>query len=87
MWFADVMRISFRQNDFHFRHRDHRQEAHEEQEEREEDAERADERPDIDPGRDKIIPRKTEGSRGASAPTMMMKRSNHMPAFTHMQTM
>src|SRR5947207_2891431 len=51
------MRISFRQHDFHFAHRDHREEANEEQEKRSEDAERADERPDIDPGGNEQAPR------------------------------
>ena len=51
-----VMRVRFRQNDFHFRHRDHRQEANEEEEEREENSEGADEGPDVDPGRNEQAP-------------------------------
>src|SRR5437879_1658804 len=49
--------VRFRQNDFHFRHRDHRQEPDEQQEERRENPERADERPDVDPGWNKNTPR------------------------------
>src|ERR1700738_5689946 len=51
-----VMRIRLRQHDLHFRHRDHRQVANEKEEEREKNSERADERPDIDPGRVKHSP-------------------------------
>src|SRR5438876_8536981 len=50
------MRVRFRENDLHFRHRDHRQEPDEQQEERRENPERADERPDIDPGWNKNTP-------------------------------
>ena len=32
------------------------------------------------------VPTSTAGSRDAEPPTMMTKRSNHMPAFTNMQT-
>src|SRR3954451_6377562 len=51
-----VMWVRLRQNNFYFRHRDHRQVADEEKEERQENAEGADERPDIDPGRVKHSP-------------------------------
>ena len=61
-----MMRIGLRQDDLHFRHRDHRQEANEEQEERSENPERADEGPDIHPGRIEQCPRTTAGNRGAS---------------------
>src|SRR5437016_2550119 len=50
------MRVRFRDNDFYFRHRDHRQKTDEEEKERSENAQRADERPDVDPGRDKQAP-------------------------------
>src|SRR6266513_933349 len=46
-----VMRIRFRQNDLHFRHRDHGRETDEKKKERSEDSEGADEGPDVDPGR------------------------------------
>src|SRR5438045_6870833 len=49
--------VRFRQNDFHFRHRDHRQEPDEQQKQRGENSERANERPDIDPGWNKNTPR------------------------------
>src|SRR4051812_37036642 len=55
-----VMRISFRYDDFHFRHGDHRQEPNEEEEERSEDSKRADECPDIDPGWNEQTPRRRE---------------------------
>src|SRR5205814_3315871 len=55
-----VMRIRLRQDNFHFRHRNHRQVADEKQEEREKDPEGADKRPDIDPGRDEEPPRRRE---------------------------
>src|SRR6266446_8252771 len=50
--------VRFRQNDFHFRHRDHRQEPDEEKEQRSENPEGADERPDVDPGWNKNTPRR-----------------------------
>src|SRR3954470_6601459 len=46
-----VMRVGFRQDDLHFRHRDHWQVANEKEKKRKKNPERADERPDIDPGR------------------------------------
>ena len=55
-----VMRISFRQDNFHFRHRNHRQEPNEKKEERQENAESAGERPDIDPGRVEHAPRRRD---------------------------
>src|SRR5689334_25379987 len=55
-----VMRVSFRENDFHLRHRDHRREPDEEEEERSENAERPDESPNVDPGREEESPRRRE---------------------------
>src|SRR5689334_19034471 len=52
------VRVRFRQNDFHFRHRDHRKEADKQQEQRSENSERADERPDVDPGWGEQSPRR-----------------------------
>src|SRR6266699_5091151 len=46
----------FRQNDFHFTHRDHWQEANKEEEEREENSVGADKGPDVDPGRNEQAP-------------------------------
>src|SRR2546423_15511363 len=51
------MRISLRQNDFHFRHRDHWEETDEDQEERSENSERADKRPNVDPRWNEQSPR------------------------------
>src|SRR6266404_1400453 len=52
-----VMRVSFRQNDLHFRHRDHGREADEKEKERSENSEGANEGPDVDPGGMKEAPR------------------------------
>jgi len=45
-----AVHVRFRQNDFHFAHRDHWQETNEEKEEREKDSVGADKGPDVDPG-------------------------------------
>src|SRR5947208_10665146 len=50
------MHVRFRQNDFHFAHRDHRQEANEEEEEGEENSVGANKGPDVDPGRNEQAP-------------------------------
>src|SRR2546421_6422875 len=42
--------VCFRQNDFHFRHRNHWQEPDEQEKQGSENSERANERPNVDPG-------------------------------------
>src|SRR5436190_20908413 len=53
-----MMRVSFRQDNFHFRHRDHGCEANEEEKERSENPEGAGKGPDIHPGREEEPPRR-----------------------------
>src|SRR5262249_20676476 len=48
----------FRQDDFHFRHRDHWQKANEQEEQRGENPERADKGPDVHPGWNEQSPRR-----------------------------
>src|SRR4029077_9575945 len=49
--------VRFRQNGFHFAHRDQRQEANEKEEKGEENSVGADKGPDVDPGRNEQAPR------------------------------
>src|SRR6476469_3605909 len=51
-----LVHVRFRQNSFHFAHRDQGKEANEEEEEREENSVGADEGPDVDPGRNEQAP-------------------------------
>src|ERR1051326_2758252 len=55
-----VMRVSFRQHDLHFRHRDHGREADKKEKERSENSQGADESPDIDPGGNEKTPGRGE---------------------------
>src|SRR6476660_3668576 len=51
-----AVHVRFRQNGFHFTHRDQRQEANEEEEEGEENSVGADKGPDVDPCRNEQAP-------------------------------
>src|ERR1043166_6702779 len=56
LFWGRVMRVSFGENDLHFRHRDHWREPDKQKKERSENPEGANESPDVDPGREKEDP-------------------------------